>query len=119
MKDLLTPTEKEVARMNILGSGRKIIAYKRGTAMGTVQKQLERIHSKTDTGNVQELMLWYLKHYHGIDLRKVLATFVFLLMLSPEILNPHTDMVRTLRAQRSSRSSRNEYDIDDKTYCYV
>lgn len=117
-KNTLSKTEKEVARLNILGHGRKEIAKMRFNSEGTIRKHLQNIHEKTGASNVQELCIYYLKEFHEIDLRKVLVMIFFLGLLSPEILYPHSDMVRTARTTRTSKPTRgrkgrkDSYDYD-------
>ena len=121
--EMLTQRENQVAELIAWGAAAKEVPDLLADLYGgnpisvyTVQNILKSIYRKTGTTKANELSAWWFIHNKGIDaaeaphvsIRNRLLSFVFLLILLPQIASHNLDQaIRTARA-RTPRPSRTE-----------
>jgi len=124
--EMLTQRERQVAELIAWGAAAKEVPDLLADLYGgnpisvyTVQNILKSIYRKTNTNKANELSAWWFTHNKGVDvneaphvsIRNRLLSFVFLLIILPQIASHNMDQAvrcARVRAQRTTRTERVE-----------
>lgn len=67
MNEILTPREKEAARIAAAGLSNRQVAERMNITEGTVKQYLNRAYAKTETTNRADLGVTVLRGAHGME----------------------------------------------------
>ncbi len=106
MKMVLTKREREVAELLAWGASKSEVADQCFISERTVENHTRNIYEKTGCGKVNELSAWWFCTRFNISfelspLKRTLMSFAFLMLLTPQIFNTNSEIVRRFRTRTS------------------